>query len=44
MQESEDLIPYNAPCQQEAAKTPTLQPNSQSLALTLIIIKEKMGE
>jgi hypothetical protein len=27
-QESEDLTPYNAPCQQESAKRPTLHPNS----------------
>jgi hypothetical protein len=27
-QESEDLAPYSAPCQQEAAKRPTLCPNS----------------
>jgi hypothetical protein len=27
-QESEDLVPYNAPCQQEAAKRPVLHPNS----------------
>jgi hypothetical protein len=27
-QESEALAPYSAPCQQEAAKRPTLHPNS----------------
>jgi hypothetical protein len=43
-QEPEDPAPYNASCQQEAAKRPTLHPNSQSSAPTLIIIKEKMGE
>jgi hypothetical protein len=42
-QESEDLAPYNAPCQQEAAKRPILCPNSQSSVPTLIIIKEKNG-
>jgi hypothetical protein len=36
--------PIEHPCQQEAAKKPTLHPNSQSSAPTLIIIKEKMGE
>jgi hypothetical protein len=36
--------PIEYPCQQEAAKKPTLHPNSQSSAPTLIIIKEKMGE
>jgi hypothetical protein len=44
MRESEDLVPYNIPCQQEAAKRPMLHPNSRSSAPTLIIIKEKMGE
>jgi hypothetical protein len=44
MQESEDLAPYSAPCQQEAAKRLTLYPNSQSSASILIIIKEKVGE
>jgi hypothetical protein len=44
MQESEDLTPYSAPCQQEAAKKLMLCPNSQSSALTPIIINEKMGE
>jgi hypothetical protein len=34
----------SCPCQQEAAKKLILCPNSQSLAPTLIIIKEKMGE
>jgi hypothetical protein len=43
-QESEDLAPYSAPCQQEAAKRPQLHPNSLSSAPTPIIIKEKMGE
>jgi hypothetical protein len=42
--ESEALVPYNAPCQQEAAKRPTLLPNSRSSAPTLIFIKEKMRE
>jgi hypothetical protein len=42
-QESEALAPYNAPCQQEAAKRPILCPNSQSSVPTLIIIKEKNG-
>jgi hypothetical protein len=42
MQESEDLTPYSAPCQQEAAKKLMLCPNSWSSAP--IIIKEKMGE
>jgi hypothetical protein len=43
-QESEDLAPYNIPCQQEAVKRPTLHPNSRSSAPTFIITKEKMGE
>jgi hypothetical protein len=43
-QESEDLAPYNAPYQQEAAKRPMLCPNIRSSASTLIIIKEKLGE
>jgi hypothetical protein len=43
IQESEDLAPYSAPCQQEAVERPKLHPNSQSSAPTLIIIKEKMG-
>jgi hypothetical protein len=41
-QEPEDPAPYNAPCQQEVAKRPMRCPNSQSSALTVIIIKEKM--
>jgi hypothetical protein len=44
MRESEDLVPYNIPCQQEAAKRPMLHPNSRSSVPTPIIIKEKMGE
>jgi hypothetical protein len=44
-QEPEDLAPYNTPCQQEAAKRPIFQLNSQSSVPTLIIIKKKkMGE
>jgi hypothetical protein len=43
-QKSEDLTPYNTPCQQEAVKRLTLHSNSRSSAPTLIIIKEKMGE
>jgi hypothetical protein len=43
-QEPEDLAPYSNPCQREVAKRPTLHPNSGSSALTLVIIKEKMGE
>jgi hypothetical protein len=43
-QKSEDLAPYNTPCQQESAKRLTLHPNSRSLAPTLIIIKEKIGK
>jgi hypothetical protein len=34
-QESEDLAPYNAPCQQEAAKRPTI-PNPQPLPSSLL--------
>jgi hypothetical protein len=43
-QEPEDPAPYSTPCQQEAAKRLMLHSNSRSSALTLIIIKEKMGE
>jgi hypothetical protein len=44
MQESEDLAPYNAPCQQEADKETNASPQFLISATTLIIIKEKMGE
>jgi hypothetical protein len=44
MQESEDLAPYNAPCQQKAAKETNALPQFLISATTLIIIKEKMGE
>jgi hypothetical protein len=43
MQESEDLAPYSAPCQKEAAKRLMLRPNSQSSAPIDIIVKEING-
>jgi hypothetical protein len=43
MQESEDLVPYSTTCQQEAAKRPTLCPNSQSQVPTPSLLKKKWG-
>jgi hypothetical protein len=42
-QESEDLTPYNTPCQQEAAKKSTLHPIPDPQPLPSSLLKKKWG-